>query len=209
MLPVFDNLSIPLFKATTTGYVCWKSKFTVSTSIYIYFFFLLLTSHNTYIRVCTVIMYKKLVNWMNATISNGMALTFNWDLDTFPRWSTSRAVKACHMDFKRSSRDHISLSSLGARECVRGFVPLGLHVRVNSWCRPPVSCPARQSLVMAPSCATFGTLRLLRSFFAWNGPLQRPPLVKIGYIISLTVQLIVPWIEIKTEYCTWFSFSGK
>ena len=46
-------------------------------------------------------------------------LTFSWDLETFPRLSTSRAVNACHMDFSSSSRSHIfSTDGICAWVCV-------------------------------------------------------------------------------------------
>lgn len=33
--------------------------------------------------------------------------TLSWDLDTLPRWSTSRAMNACQMDFSSSSLSHM------------------------------------------------------------------------------------------------------
>lgn len=36
-------------------------------------------------------------------------LTFSWDLDTFPLLSTSRAVNACQMDLRSSSRSAMTV----------------------------------------------------------------------------------------------------
>lgn len=68
-------------------------------------------------------------------------LTFSWDLETLPLLSTSRAVNACHIDFKSSSR-----SVMLPKSCVSVYYNLLLR-RVRS----VTDSPPRRCFLSAPS----------------------------------------------------------